>query len=464
MKKNDIIRLEITALANSGDGIGRHEGIAVFVPGTAVGDLCEVIIIKMLSNRAIGKLARIITPSPDRVENLCPAFPACGGCQYRHLSYGAELKWKLASVCDAMTRIGGVEIPADTEIHGAENTVGYRNKAMYPLVSTPSGTAYGFYRSGTHSVIPCKRDGEFVPCAIQPQKFDLAARTVVKWMDREGIPAYDEVTGSGAVRGIYLRSAEATGELMVCLITAKNKLPNTSGLTEDLKAADIGFSTLVLNHNSDRSNTLLGKNSTVLYGKGNVTDRLCGVQLSISPLSFYQVNRTQCEKLYGIAMDFAGSAVDLKNASLLDLYCGVGSIALAFAPKCKAVFGIEIIPDAILNARENARLNGIENASFECGDSATAPGILSANGFSPDIITVDPPRKGISPDVADFLKNSGVRHVVYISCEPTTLARDARLLSDTFRVEKLAAVDMFPRTANTEAVCLFSRIDVHHRV
>ena len=457
MKKNDLITLEITALTNNGEGIGRHEGIAVFVPGAAVGDLCEIIIIKMLSHRAIGKIKSIITPSPDRIENRCPAFPACGGCQFRHLSYESELKSKLASVCDAMKRIGGLDIPPDTDIVGAEKTEGYRNKAMYPVVQTPSGAAYGFYRSGTHNVVPCRRDGLSVPCAIGPAEFDRAASVVTSWMDRFAIPAYNEVSASGAVRGIYLRRAETTNELMVCLISSKKNLPNTAELISELKEADVGFTTLVINHNPQKTNALLGKTNRTLFGSGAITDTLCGVKLSISPMSFYQVNRAQCEKLYGKAIEFAQNATDLKNASLLDLYCGVGSIALAFAPKCRWVFGIEIIPDAIENARLNAKANGISNAEFECGDSATAPEVLDSHGFVPDIITVDPPRKGISRDVADFLLKSGAKHLVYISCEPTTLARDAAILSSGFSLERLAAVDMFPRTANTEAVALFSR-------
>ena len=457
MKKNDIITLNITSLTNNGDGIGRHEGIAVFVPGTAVGDVCEVTIIKMLSNRAIGKVKEILTPSPDRIENLCPAFPACGGCQFRHLSYKSELRSKLESVRDVISRIGGVTPPSDLNILGADNTEGYRNKAMYPVVSTPKGAEYGFYHSGTHNVIPCIKNGKHVPCAIQPAVFEKTAATVVEWMNENAIPAYSETEGKGSVRGIYLRRAETTSELMVCLVSAKKHLPHTDKLISKLQNANVDFSTLILNYNPDKTNAVLGKTCTTLYGKGTITDTLCGVKLSISPLSFYQVNRAQCKKLYGTAIEFAKSAVELDSASLLDLYCGVGSIALAFAPHCKKVFGIEIIPDAIINARENAKLNGIDNAEFECGDSATAPEVLASHGFVPDVVTVDPPRKGISPDVADYLKNCGAKHVVYISCEPATLARDTALLKENFDLIKLKAVDMFPRTANTEAVALFKR-------
>ena len=457
MKKNDVVTLSITSLTNNGEGIGRHEGIAVFVPGTAVGDVCEVIIIKMLSNRAIGKLKTVISSSPDRIENHCPAFPACGGCQYRHLSYSSELEAKRLSVRDAITRIGKLSPPEDLEIIGADNTEGYRNKAIYPVVQISHGAEYGFYRSGTHNVIPCIKDGVHIPCSIQPAVFEKAAATVTAWMNENGIPAYSEENGSGSVRQIYLRRAETTGQLMVCLVSAKKHLPATDTLTEMLIKAEIGFHTLILNYNPEKTNAVLGKKSTVLYGNGTVTDTLCGIKLSISPLSFYQVNRAQCEKLYGTAIEFAKNALDLKNSALLDLYCGVGSITLAFAPHCKKVFGIEIIPDAIINARENAKLNGIENAEFECGDSATAPGILSDHGFIPDIVTVDPPRKGISPDVAAYLKDCGAKYVVYISCEPTTLARDTALLKDSFDLTKLKAVDMFPRTANTEAVALFTR-------
>ncbi len=457
MKKNDIINLEINTLANSGDGIGRHEGIAVFVPGSAVGDICEVIIIKLLKNRAIGKIKNVIKASPDRIENDCPVYPACGGCQYRHLNYAAELKAKLQSVRDAITRIGGITPPTDLDIIGADNTLNYRNKALYPVVPGATGAEYGFYRSGTHSVIPCRRDGKRLPCAIQPQIFETAAATVAAWMDENAIPAYSEEKGTGAVRGIYLRLAETSGQLMVCLVSAKKRLPATDSLISALLKADIGLHTLVLNYNPDKTNAVLGASCTTLYGDGSIFDTLCGVKLSISPLSFYQVNRAQCEKLYGTAIEFAGSAIDLKNAALLDLYCGVGSITLAFAPHCKKVFGIEIIPDAIKNAIANAKLNGIENAEFACGDSATAPTVLKAANFVPDIVTVDPPRKGISTDVVEFLKTCGANFVVYVSCEPTTLARDAALLADSFELTKLKAVDMFPRTANTEAVALFVR-------
>lgn len=458
MKKNDIITLEITALSNEGDGIGRHGGMAVFVPGTAAGDICEIIVIKVLSNRAIGKLKRLLTPSPDRTENLCPAFPACGGCQFRHLDYRAELNSKLASVRDAVARIGGITPPPDLCILGADKISEYRNKALYPLVPSPSGAEYGFYRSGTHSVVPCIRGGAHIPCSIQPAEFETAVSAVVGWMNENGIPAYREADGSGAVRAVYLRRAETSGELMVCLVSAKKHLPAAESLVSALLRAGIGFSTLVLNHNPDRTNAVLGKNSAVLYGPGTVTDKLCGIKLCISPLSFYQVNRAQCEKLYSAAIDFAQEAVPLKDAKLLDLYCGVGSIALAFAGRCRRVFGIEIVPDAIENAKKNAALNGTENAVFECGDAALAPALLSKHGFVPDIVTVDPPRKGLSADVVEFLKQCPAKHLIYISCEPTTFARDARVLSDTFSLTKMRAVDMFPRTANTETVALLSRI------
>ncbi|MBR4941698.1 MAG: 23S rRNA (uracil(1939)-C(5))-methyltransferase RlmD [Clostridia bacterium] len=457
MKKNDVFELTITARANSGDGIGRHDGIAVFVPGAAVGDVCEIVVIKMLSNRAIGKITKIIKASQDRIENDCPAFPACGGCQYRHLDYTAELQSKERSVYDAVLRIGGIEPPRDLEILGAENTTCYRNKAMYPVVPTVSGAEYGFYRSGTHNVIPCKRNGEHVPCAIQAPEFETAASVVVKWMNDNAIPAYSETEGKGAVRMIYLRKAETTGQLMVCLVSAKKNLPAAEDLVSRLKAAAIGFHTLILNYNPDKTNAVLGKTCKTLYGEGTITDTLCGVKLSISPLSFYQVNRTQCEKLYGTAIKFAENVVNLKTTDLLDLYCGVGSIGLAFAKHCRSVFGIEIIPDAIENARKNAELNGITNAEFRCGDASTAPEVLRNANFKPNLVTVDPPRKGMSADVVEFLKDCGAKYVVYISCEPTTLARDAALLSDTFEMTNLKAVDMFPRTANTEAVACFKR-------
>ena len=457
MKKNDIITLEITALSNGGDGIGHHGGMAVFVPGTAAGDICEIIVIKVLSNRAIGKLKTLLTPSPDRTENLCPAFPACGGCQFRHLSYRAELDSKLTSVRDAVSRIGGITPPPDLRILGADKTSEYRNKALYPLVPTPSGAEYGFYRSGTHSVVPCLRGGAHVPCLLHPAEFETAVSVVVGWMNENGIPAYCEANGSGTVRAVYLRRAETSGELMVCLVSAKKHLSGTESLVPALLRAGIGFSTLVINHNPDRTNTVLGKNSAVLYGPGTVTDKLCGIKLCISHQSFYQVNRTQCEKLYSAAIGFAQSAVSLKDAKLLDLYCGVGSIALAFSGLCLKVFGIEIVPSAIENAKKNAALNGIENAFFECGDAASAPAILSKHSFSPDIVTVDPPRKGLSSDVLNFLKRCTAKYLIYISCEPTTFARDAKLLSDTFSVTKMCAVDMFPRTANTETVCLLSK-------
>ena len=460
MKKNDVITLTVTGLSSEGDGVGRHDGMAVFVPGAAAGDVCEVTVIKVLSNRAVGRLRAVTVPSPDRVENDCPVFPACGGCNFRHISYAAEQNAKFTSVCEALRRIGGTEPPAHTRFLGAGRTDGYRNKALYPLAAAPYGTEFGFYRRGTHTVVPCRRraDGARVPCALQPEVFSRAAETVAAWLDEHGVPVYDETTGRGVARAVFLRRAEATGELMVCLVAASRRLPDPAGLIEALKAQDIGFSTLVLNVNPDRTNTVLGRECVTLYGPGTVTETLCGVRLTVSPLSFFQVNRAQCEALYGEGRAFLREAMDGRRPRLLDLYCGVGSIALAFAADCEAVFGIEIVPDAVENARANAAANGIGNASFACGDAASAPALLAGKGFAPDAVTVDPPRKGLSADVIAYLRACGAGHVVYFSCEPSTLARDVRLLSGDFALTRLSAADMFPRTANVESVALLTRI------
>lgn len=459
LKKNDIYDLNVEGYTHDGAGIAKSDGVVIFIPGAAEGDRLRVKIIKVLANRAIGRIEEILEASPTRENNDCTAFPACGGCDFRHISYSAELCQKKNVVAAAFSKLGGVDkLPDDFEILPAPSLRAYRNKAIYPVGSDRGGKiVYGFYRKNSHNIVSCS---EKAVCGIHPAFFDAAAKAVVSFMEKAGVKPYDEITGRGTVRAIYIRYGEVTGEVMVCIIAARPSLPRTQLLIELLQKAVPGLKTVVVNENPSRTNALLGRKNVVLYGDGVITDVLCGNRLTLSPLSFYQINRAQCERLYARVLSYARTLGSVSEMRALDLFCGVGSITLTLAPFFKEVAGIEIVPAAIENARQNAAQNGIKNVIFFCADALGAPEILREKHFSPDLVVVDPPRKGLSPQICDFLIKNEAKHLIYVSCEPSTLARDIKLLSaGGFMLSNLSAFDMFPRTANVECVALLSKVE-----
>lgn len=452
LKKNDIINLEITDMSGQGSGIGRYDGMAIFVPLTAIGDNIEARILKVKKNYAFAKIENILTYSDKRIEPDCQCYAKCGGCVYRHISYEEELKIKQQRVFDALERIGGIKDFKFNEIIGCASPDNYRNKSQIPVGKDKDGNiVMGFYGNHSHRIVG---NGE---CKLHPKIFDGIITITKSWVQKNNIQPYDESTHTGLLRHIYIRYAQKSGELMLCLVINGNSIPHSDELINALTDYSDKIKSIILNINKDRTNVILGKKCKTLYGKDSITDKLCGLKFNISPLSFYQVNRDQAEKLYKIAADFAGLTGD---EFLLDLYCGTGTIGLSMASKSKNLLGVEIIPQAIENAKENAKINGIKNAEFICSDASAAALKLCRDDMQPDVVVLDPPRKGCDAMVVDSVRKMAPKRIVYVSCDPETLARDLKIFDEYgYKTIEVTPVDMFPRTLHVETVCLMSRKD-----
>ncbi len=444
VNKNDEFNLKITGYTSEGGGVGKFDGQAIFVENTAIGDEILCHIIKAKHTYAVGKAMRIIKPSKSRIEPECESFKACGGCSFAHIKYEDELKAKEQKVVDAFNRIGGIS-PKFAPIIPSPETTRYRNKAQYPVRRENGILNIGFYAKKSHRVI----DGG--DCLLQPVEFTEITEIFRKWINNNNITVYSENTEKGLLRHIYLRKAFATDEIMVCVVINGNTLPFWENLLENLKTVK-GFKTLVLNKNCKSTNVVLGEECTPLYGDGYISDILCDVKIKISPLSFYQVNRNGAQKLYNKAAEYA----DLKgDEDILDLYCGTGTIGLSMAHRVKSLIGVEIIPEAIEDAKVNAELNNIKNARFICGDASLAAEKLKDEGITPQVIILDPPRKGCAEELLKTVTQINPQRIVYVSCDPATLARDcARLLDLGYSVKEVTPVDMFPRTSHVESVAL----------
>ena len=445
MQKNDEIILSITDVTNEGSGVGKYEGMAIFVPLTAVGDKARIKILKVKKNYAFGKLIELCEPSVHRVTPDCPVFNQCGGCVYRHISYEAELDLKTSKVYEVIKRIGGVDLAPQTILCG--NTDRYRNKAQFPV--NQEGKA-GFYAFHSHRIIPC------CDCMLQPTEFTEIIKICEKWIIENNISIYSEDSGKGLLRHIYLRKAELTGEIMVTFVINGDSLPFTDMLVlaltdylgEDLKSVQ-------LNINKENTNVILGNKCKIVYGEGYITDILCDVKVRLSALSFYQVNRDMAERLYKKAAEYA----EPEGKNILDLYCGAGTIGLSMARAAKSIIGVEIIPEAVRDAEFNAKLNGIENARFICADAAKAAEDLAKENIKADVVIVDPPRKGCSADLIDTIANKfSPERVVYVSCDPATLARDIKIFDEMgYKLIEYTPCDLFPRTSHVETVALLSQ-------
>ncbi|MCH5298645.1 MAG: 23S rRNA (uracil(1939)-C(5))-methyltransferase RlmD [Ruminococcus sp.] len=450
LKKNDIIELKITSMTAQGSGVGKTaDGIVIFVPLSAVGDELEVQILKTKKTYAYGKINRIVKPSESRVEQYCPNFSKCGGCVYRHIDYNSELEIKYNRVKDAMERIGGFDGLKINPVVGNEGVDRYRNKAQIPAQNTENGVQLGFYANHSHRIIPCE------DCLLQPEVFKTAMDITREFMNSTKQLAYDERTGRGKLRHLYIRYAEMTDELMVCYVVNGNGLKQEDVLVKALRDRLPNLKSVAFNSNRENTNVILGAKNRTAFGSDYITDILCGKRFKISPLSFYQVNRAQAERLYGIAADYA----DLKGDEvLLDLYCGTGTIGLTMADKCKELIGVEIVEDAVDDAYENAGINGVDNARFICGDAAYAADKLEAEGVRPDVVVIDPPRKGCDSELVHTISRMSPDRVVYVSCDPETLARDLKLFSEeNYVIKELTPVDLFSRTAHVETVALLQR-------
>ena len=452
LSKNDNIELNIDALTSEGSGVGRYDGLAVFVNDTVPGDRIIAHIIKRSKNYAVGKVDKVISPSSSRIESDCPHSKKCGGCSFRNMTYDEELKYKLSRVNDSLKRIGHLDIQAE-EIIGAESVDHYRNKAQYPVSIGDSELFAGFYAYKSHRIIPCS------DCRLQPEEFEQGIKAFEKWVKAADVTSYDENTGRGLLRHIYFRKGLATNELMACAVINGDSIPKADLLIELLLERLPNLKSVVLNINKNRTNVILGKNSKTIWGSDTISDVLLGKRFVISPNSFYQVNHCQCERLYEQARKYAGLT---GNEVLLDLYCGVGTIGLTMADRVKQLVGIEIIPQAIENAKINAGLNGITNSKFICADAANGADLLKKEGIKPDIVILDPPRKGCDKALLDTVEQMSPKKIVYVSCDSATLARDLEILKNkNYITQSVTAVDMFPRTPHVEAVALIIKNKVN---
>ena len=449
MKKNDIIPLEITDMTGQGSGIGHIDGMAVFAPLTAPGDTIEAHILKVKKNCAFAKADSIITPSPMRIEPDCDCYAKCGGCVFRHISYEEELKFKKKRVFDALTRIGKLKDFKMNSIVGCADPNHYRNKSQIPVGRDKNGNVItGFFGNHSHRIIDCAE------CKLHPTKFDEITSLIKKWITNYNISVYDETTGKGLLRHIYIRHAKSNDQIMVCLVINGNDIPHRKELTESITCNYSNVKSIILNINRERTNVILGKKCVTIFGSDHINDILCGLSFDISPLSFYQINHDQTEKLYSIAKSSAQLTGD---EFLIDLYCGAGTIGLSMAHEVKSLLGIEIIQQAVENAKANALKNNIHNAEFICSDASVAAKELTKKKIRPDVVIIDPPRKGCDRTVIDAICTISPKRVVYVSCDPETLARDLALFNEKgYITSEVTPVDMFPRTQHVECVVSLS--------
>ena len=445
LAKNQEHTVTIEGYGEDGMGVARIDGRVVFVHGALRGEKCRVLILKTLRSVAFAKVLKVLEPSDARIAPDCPYFPRCGGCTYRHMRYEEELRLKRQRVQDNLSRIGGSTVDVE-EILGAQDTLRYRNKAQYPV---SKDGAVGFYRARTHEVIECEH------CLLVKPEADAAAEALRDYMQTCHVAGYDEKTGRGLVRHLYVRS-NAAGESLICVLVNGDKLPKEDRLVGLLRAACPKCTGIVLGTNTKKGNVILGDRYRTLWGSDRLEDTLCGKTFRLSVPSFYQVNRAQAERLYAKAIEFAGLT---GGETVLDLYCGAGTITLAMADRAKRVLGAEIVPEAIDDARENAACSGVQNAEFFCGDASDVAKKLARERLRPDVITVDPPRKGLAADVVESIAEMQPERVVYVSCDSATMARDVKRFAELgYTAVRACAVDMFPRADHIETVCLLSKL------
>ena len=446
-KKNAVHTLEITGYTAEGMGVARLEGRVVFVPGTIRGETWQVQLLKVKTAVAWGRGVKLLLPSPERREPDCPLAGRCGGCQYRHMSYREELEAKGQRVQDALARVGGVSL-ALPPVLGAEDPLRYRNKVQFPVAREKRGLAVGYYRARSHDVLDVE------DCLLQPESVTALRRAFKGWMERFQVPAYDEESRTGLIRHLYVRTNRA-GEALCCVVANGKRIPRAPELAEALRQAVPALAGLVLNVNTRDTNVILGPDYRTIWGRDFLEEELCGMTFRLSVPSFFQINRAQTERLYQKALELAGLT---GTETVLDLYCGIGTISLALARRAGQVIGAEIVPEAVADAQANARRNGVPNVRFLCGDAGQAAFQLAQEGIRPQVICVDPPRKGLAPEVPEVLASMAPERIVYVSCDPATLARDVkRFAALGYQTVSAQAVDLFPRTQHVETVVLLGR-------
>ena len=445
LTKNQVVHARIEGYSSEGLGIARVDGQVVFVHRAVRGEDCDILILKVLKNAAFGKVVGVEEPSTHRAEPDCPYYGRCGGCDFRHMDYAEELEAKRQRVQDALTRLGGSDVTVE-EILGAPTQERYRNKSLYPIAA--DGTV-GFYRARTHEVQTVES------CLLQKEAADAAADALRRYIKTCGVSCYDEVKHRGLLRHLFVRT-NAKGECLVCLFVNGDKLPREAelvGIIRENVPACVG---IVLGVNTRKGNAVTAERYRTLWGEDTLADTLCGLTFRLSVPSFYQVNREQAEVLYNKAAEFAGLT---GTETLLDLYCGAGTITQVMARHCKRAIGAEIVPEAIEHAKKSAAENGVETVEFFCGDAKAVAEKFAAEGLRPDVICVDPPRKGLVPEVVEQCAAMSPKRIVYVSCDPATLGRDVKRFGELGYVcTRAAAVDMFPRTAHVETVVLMSRV------
>ena len=460
LQKNQVLTLQVERLSSDGSGVAHSpEGETVFIPGAAPGDEARVRIVKDCKRYAFGILDEVLKSSPDRIPVDCAVAGPCGGCSLRHLDYAAELRAKQENVADAFARIGGLDVPV-LPIVGSPEIDRYRNKVQFPVGTDKAGRpCIGFYAGRTHRIVPCP------DCRLQPGVLNEIGNTLCAFFAEKGIHPYNEETGKGLVRHIFLRRGAHSGQIMVCLVSTRAKLPSAEELCTRLKEAFPDIVTILLNVNAKNTNVILGSETHTLYGQGYIEDTLCGVPVQLGPLSFYQVNTLAAEQLYGIAAEYAQLTPD---DLLLDLYCGMGTIGLSMADHCRELVGVEIVPEAIESAKANAARMGAAvsaKSRFFCADAGQAAAQLAAEGLHPDVVMLDPPRKGCDGATLSAVVRMAPRRVVYVSCNPATAARDAAWLEQNgYHAEKVQPVDLFPRTKHVEAVLLLTKLNVERHI
>ncbi len=450
LAKNQTYEVNIEGCTAEGQGVARIGGRAIFVAGALPGERCVIKILKVSKTAVWAKLEELLEASPHRIEPDCPVCSKCGGCDFRHVSYEEELRIKKQRVDDVMRRIGGLELTAE-EILPSPQQERYRNKAIFNVGEKDGKAVTGFYRPRSHDIVPIES------CLLQNCSADAAAAALRRWMDEFSVPAYDEITAKGIVRRLFVRSVKHGS--CVCIIAAVDKLPHCDKLLDMLRSACPDLVSVVLNVNRSKGNAILSDKFITLWGETGIDGELCSLRFKLSPRSFFQINTPQAENLYARAIEYAQLS---GSELLLDLYCGTGTIGLYAAHKCAKVIGAEIVEAAIEDAKENARRNGIENAEFICADASDAARHFADSGMTPDVIIVDPPRKGLAPDVIDSIAQMAPARVVYVSCDPATLARDLKHFAEKgYIADKLTAADMFPRTRHCEAVVRLCKSDVN---
>lgn len=454
VQKNEMIQVRIEAMGNDGEGIGKIDGYPFFIKDAVTGDVVEATVMKAKKNYAYARLVRILTPSPDRVAPRCALHRKCGGCQLQVLSYEKQLAYKEEKVRGHLTHIGGFD-PALVDslmepVVGMEEPFHYRNKAQFPFGRDREGrTVTGFYASRTHSIIAN------TDCALGVEENQTILELLLAFLEKYGIAPYEEATGKGLLRHALIRKGFRTGELLVCLVINGRSFPHVEELADALFAIP-GMTSFTLNVNTERTNVIMGKEILPVRGRGYITDYIGDVCYRISPLSFYQVNPVQTERLYGTALEYAGLT---GGETVWDLYCGIGTISLFLARKAKQVYGVEIVPDAIRDARENAKANGLANAEFFVGKAEEVlPEKYAEEGIHADVIVVDPPRKGCDGKCLETMLRMAPERIVYVSCDSATLARDLKVLcAEDYELKRVRPVDMFPETVGVETVALLLR-------